>query len=99
MRASLLGGSTSIPHSALRTPHWLAVEHRRLLCAPGRREPEVAVGAPRGAAAARGAGEEPLLHEERLVHLLERAGIFPHRRRDRGQSHGAAVELLDDRLE
>src|SRR5437667_8861347 len=84
---------------ALRTPHWLAVKHRWLLRAPGRSEPEVAVGARRGAAAARRTGEEPLLHEERFVDLLERSGVFAHRRRDRGQADGAPFELLDDRLE
>src|SRR5438094_5230431 len=98
MAAPPLGTCTSIPHSALRTPHSaLAVEDGLLLRAPRRREPEVAVRARRGAAAARRTGEEPLLHEERLVDLLERSRVFAHRRRDRGQADGAAFELLDDR--
>src|SRR5437867_7558281 len=99
---------TDIPHSEFRIPHFstfriphsaLAVEDGVLLRAPGRSEPEVAVGARRGAAAARRTGEEPLLHEERFVDLLERSGVFAHRRRDRGQADGTPFELLDDRLE
>src|SRR5213593_3575602 len=86
-------GRASTPHSAL------AVEHRRLLGGPGRREPEVSVRPRRRAAAARGAGEETLLHQERLVHLLERPRVLAHGGGDRGESYGTAVELLDDRLE
>src|SRR6266566_2108018 len=87
-------------YSAFRTPHSaLAVEDGLLLRAPGRSEPEVAVGARRGAAAARRTGEEPLLHEERFVDLLERSRVFAYRRRDRGQADRAPFELLNDRLE
>src|SRR6266567_9532780 len=87
-------------YSALRIPHSaLAVEDSLLLGSLGRSEPEVAVGARRGAAAARRTGEEPLLHEERFVDLLERSRVFAYRRRDRGQADRAPFELLNDRLE
>src|SRR2546428_10833540 len=60
-------------NSAFRIPHSpLAVKHRRLFSAPGRRESEMSVRGSRGAAAAWRAGEEALLHEERLEHLPER---------------------------
>src|SRR5213593_5183504 len=87
-------------NSALRTPRSaLAVKHRRLVGGRARRrEPKVAVRGGCGDAAARGAGEEALLHQERLVHLLERPRVLAHRGADRLQSHGAALELLDDRL-
>src|SRR5438445_6200360 len=53
-------------NSAFRIPHSpLAVKHRRLFSAPGRRESEMSVRGSRGAAAAWRAGEEALLHEER----------------------------------
>src|SRR2546425_4796828 len=88
--------------SALRTPHSAfgsAVEHRRLLCAPGRSEAKMLVRGSRGAAAARRARQEAALHEKRLVHFLQRAGILAHSRRDGGEPDGPALELLDDRLE
>src|SRR5207302_1647972 len=91
---------SALINSALRIPHSaLAVEHRRLFRAPWGRKAEMLVRARRGAAAARRAGQEPLLHEERLVHFLQRSGILAHGGGDRGESHGAAVELLDDGLE
>ena len=43
--------------------------------------------------------QEAMLHEERLVHLLDRVRVLADRRADRVQSDRAAVELLDDRLE
>src|SRR5437879_13577573 len=88
-------------NSALRTPcSELAVKHRRLVGGRARwREPEVAVRGGRGDAAARRAREETLLHQERLVHFLERPRVLAHRGADRLQPHGAALELLDDRLE
>src|SRR5256885_15286759 len=67
-------------NSAFRIPHSpLAVKHRRLFSAPGRRESEMSVRGSRGAAAAWRAGEEALLHEERLVHFLERGPILAPR--------------------
>src|SRR2546430_12253600 len=63
-------------NSAFRIPHSpLAVKHRRLFSAPGRRESEMSVRGSRGAPAAWRAGEEALLHEER-------PGTFPQRARD-----------------
>src|SRR5439155_6039957 len=88
-------GRASIPHSAFRIPHLSAVKHRRLFRAPWGRKAEMLVRARRGAAAARRAGQEPLLHEERLVHFLQRSGILAHGGGARGESHRAAVELLD----
>src|SRR3989440_11551529 len=88
----------SVGCSAFRVPR-SAVEHRRLFRAPWGRKAEMLVRARRGAAAARGAGQESLLHQERLVHFLERPGVLPHGGGDGGESHRAAVELLDDRLE
>src|SRR3954470_14130348 len=41
------------------------------------RKSEVPVGGRCGRAAARGAMQEPLLDQEGLVHLFERAGILP----------------------
>src|SRR3989475_1954459 len=87
-------------NSPLRTPHSaLAVEDRRLFSAPGRSEAKMPERGCRSDAAARGAGEEALLHQERLVHLLERPRVLAHGGADRLQSHGAALELLDDRLQ
>src|SRR5437867_3122447 len=87
-------------NSAFRIPHSAStLEDRRLLCALGRWEAKVLVRARCGAAAARCAGEEALLHQERLVHLLERPGIFAHGGRHGRYTHRAALELLDDRLE
>src|SRR5438132_12760496 len=63
----------------------LAVKHRRLFSAPGRRESEMSVRGSRGAPAAWRAGEEALLHEERLVHFLERARILAHGGGDGGE--------------
>src|SRR5947207_13447296 len=84
------------PQSTIRN---LAVEHRRLFRAPWGRKAEMLVRARRGAAAARRAGQEPLLHEERLVPFLQRSGILDHGGGDRGESHGAAVAMLDDGYE
>src|SRR3989442_10128599 len=85
--------------SAFRTPHSaLAVKHRRLFSAPGRRESEMSVRGSRGAPAAWRAGEEALLHEERLVHFLQRAPILPPRGRDGGEPHPAPPPPLHDGL-
>jgi hypothetical protein len=40
--------------------------------------------------------QEAVLHEERLVHLLDRAAVLAHRRGDGRDPHRPAVELLDD---
>src|SRR5438876_2365992 len=80
-------------NSPLRTPHSaLAVEDRRLFSAPGRSEAKMPERGCRSDAAARGAGEEALLHQERLVHLLERPRVLAHGGADRLQSHGAASD-------
>src|SRR5213078_2210074 len=67
--------------------------------APGRSESEMPVRGPRGASAARRAGEEALLHEERLVHLLERARVLAHGGGDGRETNRSALELLDDGLQ
>src|SRR5256885_5118554 len=82
-----------------RTRETLAVEHRRLFRTPGWREAEVLVRARRRASAARRAGEKALLHQERLVHLLERARVLAHGGGDGRETHGSALELLDDGLQ
>src|SRR5690349_7796580 len=51
------------------------------LSANRRGESKMPVGQRRGGAAARRAVEEALLDEERLVDLLERAGVLAHRHR------------------
>src|SRR6202023_725183 len=67
--------------------------------AVARRQAEVLVGAPGGPPAARGALPEGLLDEGGLVEVLERAGILPHRRRQRLQAGRAAVVVGDQRAE
>src|SRR2546425_9705205 len=85
-------------NSALRTPRSeLAVKHRRLFSAAGRREAKMPVRGYRGDAAARRAREEALLHQERLVHLLERPPVLAHGGAPRLQAPRAALALLDDR--
>src|SRR5256712_10380791 len=85
-------------NSALRTPRSeLAVKHRRLFSAAGRREAKMPVRGYRGDAAARRAREEALLHQERLGHLLERPPVLAHGGARRLQAHRAAPALLDDR--
>src|SRR5438105_13299836 len=83
---------------AFRVPR-SGVEHRRLFRAVRRREPEMPVRGARRAAAAWRAGQEPLLHQERLVHFLERAGVLPHGGGDGRESHRTSLELLAARLE
>src|SRR2546426_7084716 len=57
-------------NSAFRIPHSpLAVKHRRLFSAPGRRESEMSVRGSRGAAAAWRAGEEALLQDRKSTRL------------------------------
>src|SRR5439155_14345121 len=88
-RSTLINSALRIPHSAL------AFEHRRLFRAPWGRKAEMLVRARRGAAAARRAGQELLLHEEWLVHFLKLPGILAHGGGDRCESQGAAVALLN----
>src|SRR2546422_5656043 len=86
-------------NSPLRTPHSaLAVEDRRLFSAPGRSEAKMPERGCRSDAAARGAGEEALLHQERLVHPLQRPPVLAHGGARRLQSPRGAPQLLDDRL-
>src|SRR3989442_15000954 len=86
-------------NSPLRTPHSaLAVEDRRLFSAPGRSEAKMPERGCRSDAAARGAGEEALLHQERLGHLPRPPPGPAHGGADRLQSHRAPLELLADRL-
>src|SRR5690349_13674786 len=75
-------------------------EERRLSRNGGRwRKAEVAVRLGRRGAAPRGALEEAVLHEEGLVHLLDRELVLADCRGDGLHAHGAAIELLDDGLE
>src|SRR3989442_12001766 len=87
-------------NSAFRIPHSpLAVKHRRLFSTPGWSESEMPVRGPRGASAARRAGEEALLHEERLVHLLERAPVLAHGGGDGRETNPTPLALLADCLQ
>src|SRR2546428_9846726 len=82
-------------NSPLRTPHSaLAVEDRRLFSAPGRSEAKMPERGCRSDAAARGAGEEALLHQERLVHLLQRPPVPAPAGAHRPQSPRAAPAPL-----
>src|SRR5437899_11995241 len=83
------------PHSALR----LAVEDFRLLRALRWLEAEVPIRSRRRAAAARSAGEKALLHQERLVHLFQGAGVLTDGGGDGAEPDRPSLELLDDRLE
>src|SRR5713101_4381617 len=88
-------------NSAFRTPHsalGLPIEDRRLFGALRWLEAEVPVRARGGAATAGRAGEEALLHQERLVHLFQRARVLPDGGGDGAESDRPALELLDDRL-
>ena len=66
---------------------------------PGRREAEVAVGRCRRDAPARGALQKSMLHEEGLVHLLDRVRVLADRRSYGVQPDWTAIKFLDDRLE
>src|SRR5215831_16553726 len=70
---------------ARRVVHDLALQPRR------DREPQVFVGEPRRLAPARRAPDEALLHEERLVHVLERASVLAEHDRQRLQADRSAV--------
>ena len=45
---------------------------------------------------ARCAPNEAFLYEERLIHLLHRAGVLAHGGGYGGDAHGATLELVDD---
>ena len=57
------------------------------------------VGGRHGDAAAGRAGEQALLDEERLVHVLDRLGLLADADRQRRQPDRAAAELLAERAE
>src|SRR2546426_2295641 len=85
--------------SAFRLPRSALIKHRRLVGGRARRrESEVAVRGCRSDAAARGAGEEALLHQERLLHLLQRPPVPPPRGAPRLPSPRGAPPLPHDRL-
>src|SRR2546430_966510 len=94
-RTASINSAIRISHSAFGS----ALKHRRLFSAPGRRESEMSVRGSRGASAAWRAREEALLHEERLVHFLERARILTHGGGDGGEPDRSTLELLDDGLQ
>src|SRR5436853_5281986 len=94
-RTASINSAIRISHSAFGS----ALKHRRLFSAPGRRESEMSVRGSRGAPAAWRAREEALLHEERLVHFLERARILTHGGSDGGEPDRSTLELLDDGLQ
>src|SRR5262245_63784487 len=52
-----------------------------------------------GLASASGALEEPFLDEERLVHVLERRGLFTHHYRQGVETDRTALVLGDQRVE
>src|SRR2546427_11890079 len=86
--------------SAFRTPYSaLAVKHRGLVRGSGRSKSEMPVRGSCGTAAARRAREKALLHQEGLVHLLERAGVLAHGGGDGREAYRPALELLDDGLQ
>src|SRR2546430_8469857 len=90
---------SALINSALRIPHSaLPIEHRRLFRAPWGRKAEMLVRARRGAAAARGAGQESLLHQERLVHFPQRPGVLPPGGGAGGGGPPAPPRLARDRL-
>src|SRR2546428_8470289 len=83
-------------NSALRTPRSeLAVKHRRLFSAAGRSEAKMPVRGYRGDAAARRAREEALLHQERLVHFLERPPGLAHAGAHPLPSHRNGLQPVD----
>src|SRR2546422_4440892 len=94
-RTASINSAIRISHSAFGS----ALKHRRLFSAPGRRESEMSVRGSRGAPAAWRAGEEALLHEERLVHFLQRARILAHRGGDGGEAHRSTLRLVHDGLQ
>src|SRR2546425_10530051 len=86
-------------NSALRTPRSeLAVKHRRLFSAAGRSEAKMPVRGYRGDAAARRAREEALLHQERLVHFLERPPVLAHGGAHPLHAPGAPLQPFAGRL-
>src|SRR2546423_10092532 len=89
----------SLVNSAFRTPHSALAENVGLI--PGVRRggrgiPKVAIRAGRRAAAPRRTREETLLHQERLVHFLQRAPVLAPRGGDPLGADRAALQLLHD---
>src|SRR2546426_10717119 len=91
-RWARFGSAFPLPRSAL------SVEHRGLVCGSRRCKSEMPVRGPRGAPAAGRAGEEALLHEERLVHLPERAPVLGPRGSGGREGPPPAPPLLADGL-
>src|SRR5690242_21498947 len=105
-------GAASGPPSSLRFTRPRSVERQLGLLdvasgvahdfragAAGAGDPEVLIGEPRRLAAARRAADEALLHEERLVDVLERARVLAQDDRQRLQADRATVVALDERFE
>src|SRR3989454_3356896 len=89
----------SLVNSAFRTPHSALAENGGLIPGVhrgGRGIPKVAIRAGRRAAAPRRAREETLLHQERLVHFLERARVLAYGGGGRLGADGAAPQPLHD---
>src|SRR3989442_14227799 len=86
-----------IPRSEFRILS-LAVKHGRLFGAPRRSEAKMLVRGSRGAAAARRARQEAALHEKRLVHLLQRAGVLALNPRRGGRPVRPGLQLPAVRL-
>lgn len=57
------------------------------------------VSAAEGDAALRGAGDEALLDEVRLVDFFEGSRFFADGNRERVEAHGASVEAMEDAIE
>src|SRR2546429_3916909 len=89
-RTASINSAIRISHSAFGS----ALKHRRLFSTPGRRESEMSVRGSRGAPAAWRAREEALLHEERLVHFLERAPVLTPRGGAGGEADPSPPEQL-----
>src|SRR6266545_2660426 len=96
-RKSERGTGPPVPRSAFPLPR--SIEDVRLLRGLRRREAKVSIRRRGGAPAAGRPGEEPLLHQEWLVHFLQGARVLPDRGGDRLDPDGTALEHLDDRLE
>src|SRR5688572_17557698 len=76
-----------------------AVSKERPVDAARRRVPEMLVSPPRGDPRARRALQEPLLDEEGLVEVLDRAALLADRGGDRLDAGRTATILLDDRAQ
>src|SRR3712207_1935223 len=80
--------------TARREPRAESLEERRLRRhRRGRRVSEMPIRVRRRHPPARGALHEPVLHEERLVHLLDRVRVLADRGRDCVHADRASLEL------